>query len=248
MLVTNLLQKICQKTFSVIVKDQEDALMEGECNVLLALNNHVTSMMIQDVYVKEIGGRVHECKGSDIVQTYKRLCQEGMRPECVITDDQTIEYARQLKEFDDNRNYIWVINYGVSNNVIINGLRNGVIDFLRWPARLEDMTKIMRTYGVKKQQLYVGMMDGQNIVNAYIPIDVINPVDPDSPTIPQRILDNGVLTEEELEEFLEIIDYDVPLFGGLLATGDDTPIYPSIFLGIGLIILLILIILEKRKI
>ena len=46
------------------------------------------------------------------------------------------------------------------------------------------------------------------------------------------------LTVEELEELIELFDYETPLYGELLKTGDETPVYPFIFIGIGLLILL----------
>lgn len=117
--------------------------------VLLACNNNLTARMVENVYVKNVpDGHVHKCKGVDIVNTYKRLCQLGMRPNCIITDDLTTEYARQLKSFDDDRNYIWIVGHSIVNSTIIYGLRSGVIDFLRWPASLEEMARIMQKYAM----------------------------------------------------------------------------------------------------
>lgn len=117
--------------------------------ILLACNSYLTSKMLENVYVKNVpNGHVHTCKGEDIVSTYKRLCQLGMRPNCVFTDDITFQYARQLKEFDDDRNYIWIAGHGISDHIVIEGIKNGVIDFLRWPASLEDMTSFMQKYAM----------------------------------------------------------------------------------------------------
>ena len=117
--------------------------------ILLACNNYLTAKMLENVYVKNVpNGHVHTCKSEDILNTYKRLCQQGMRPNCVITDDLTSKYARQLKEFDDDRNFIWIVSHDVVDHIVIDGIRNGVIDFLRWPASLDDMERIMKQYAM----------------------------------------------------------------------------------------------------
>jgi hypothetical protein len=54
-------------------------------------------------------------------------------------------------------------------------------------------------------------------------------------------------TEEELEDLMDLFDYETPLYGGLLQTGDETPIYPFVFAGIG-IILLVIVITKKKNI
>lgn len=53
------------------------------------------------------------------------------------------------------------------------------------------------------------------------------------------------MTEEELENIIDLFDYQVPLYGDLLATGDNLPIYPFIFGGISILILLY-VIFHKR--
>ena len=54
----------------------------------------------------------------------------------------------------------------------------------------------------------------------------------------------GLATEEELEGLVEIGDYDTPLWGGLLQTGDDLPAYPFVSGGIGV---LALVVLDRKK-
>lgn len=56
--------------------------------------------------------------------------------------------------------------------------------------------------------------------------------------------------EPELEELLELYDYGTPLWGRPLQTGDELPLYPIVFGGIGctaLIALVVLMILNKKK-
>ena len=54
------------------------------------------------------------------------------------------------------------------------------------------------------------------------------------------------LTDEELEELLEILDYNVPLYGQLLSTGDEIPSLVFTSLGSGLIALAIAILIKKK--
>ena len=56
--------------------------------------------------------------------------------------------------------------------------------------------------------------------------------------------------EPELEELLELYDYGTPLWGRPLQTGDDIPIYPIVFGGVGataLIALVVLMIVSKKR-
>lgn len=53
--------------------------------------------------------------------------------------------------------------------------------------------------------------------------------------------------EEELEELLEIFDYGVPLWGGLLGTGDEVPAYPFVFGGAGLIALVAYLMVNRKR-
>lgn len=56
--------------------------------------------------------------------------------------------------------------------------------------------------------------------------------------------------EPELEGLLELYDYGTPLWGRPLKTGDDVPLYPIVFGGIGaaaLVALIVLMIVNKKK-
>ena len=58
------------------------------------------------------------------------------------------------------------------------------------------------------------------------------------------------LNVEDLEDLVELFDYDTPLWGRPLKTGDELPIYPIVFGGIGtaaLIALIVLIVLNKKR-
>ena len=55
------------------------------------------------------------------------------------------------------------------------------------------------------------------------------------------------LTEEEMEDLIDLFGYGTPLWGGLLGTGDITPLYPFIFGGIGLIAVIALVLVGRKK-
>ena len=53
-------------------------------------------------------------------------------------------------------------------------------------------------------------------------------------------------TEENFEELMDILDYDTPLYGQLLQTGDEIPSEIYISFSIGILALLILVLLRKK--
>ena len=53
--------------------------------------------------------------------------------------------------------------------------------------------------------------------------------------------------EEELEDLLDIFDYGVPLWGGLLGTGDEIPVYPFAFGGLGLLALVAYLLYNRKR-
>lgn len=55
------------------------------------------------------------------------------------------------------------------------------------------------------------------------------------------------LGESELEELFELYDYEMPLWGEPMKTGDELPLYPIIFGGIGLTALLALLVLSSKE-
>lgn len=55
------------------------------------------------------------------------------------------------------------------------------------------------------------------------------------------------LTVEELDELTDLFDYDTPLWGTLLGTGDETPVWPYAFAGIGALALIALLAMNRRR-
>ena len=56
----------------------------------------------------------------------------------------------------------------------------------------------------------------------------------------------GKFTEQMFSDLLMLLNYDTPLFG-MLATGDETPVYPYVFGGIGVLALAAWLLTVRRK-
>lgn len=84
---------------------------------------------------------------------------------------------------------------------------------------------------------YVVRTNGLNLTNSMMP------------NLPEG-QDFDDLNVEDLEDMIELFDYDTPLWGRPLKTGDELPIYPIVFGGIGgaaLIALIVLIVVNKKR-
>ena len=93
---------------------------------------------------------------------------------------------------------------------------------------------------------YFQRIEGYDITNTRLPEPPPTPDEPRRRTPPEF----GSKTEEELEGLVELFDYDTPLWGGLLGTGDDTPVYPYVFGGAGFaaaVALAVLALVQKKK-
>ena len=107
------------------------------------------------------------------------------------------------------------------------------------------------TYTIDEETVpgYYKRVNGMNLTNGLLPGGDVPNV-PDEPTeIPER---GGTpapnyegLSDEELEELFDMFGYGTPLYG-MLGTGDETPLYPFVFGGIGLLALTLLLVLKKR--
>ena len=114
-------------------------------------------------------------------------------------------------------------------------------------------------YSIREEGVpgYFLRQTGNNLVNTLLPNIV--PPEPGKqpppgetpPKIPNTpLIEYGDLSEEELEDLLDIFDYDTALWGGLLKTGQETPTYPYVFAGIGaaaLIALVVIMAVDRKK-
>lgn len=98
-------------------------------------------------------------------------------------------------------------------------------------------------YEVTEQMVsgYYLTVDGYNLTNVRVPTR--EPGTPPEPRTPRF----REFPEEGLEELIDIFDYDVPLWGGLLGTGAEVPVYPFVFGGIGCAAVIVLIVFGRKK-
>ena len=96
---------------------------------------------------------------------------------------------------------------------------------------------------------YYKRVNGMNLTNGLLPGGNV----PNVPDEPTEIQERGGtpapnyegLSDEELEDLFDMFGYGTPLYG-MLGTGDQTPLYPFVFGGIGLLALALYMALRKR--
>ena len=119
------------------------------------------------------------------------------------------------------------------------------------------------TYTIREDGVprYFPRVDGMNLTNTLLaPDNPKNPENPDNPRdvdtpeaeVPSRKTPSPrpqfeVFTEEEFVDIVSILDYGTPLWGSLLDTGDETPVWPYAFGGIGLAALAALLLLGHKR-
>ena len=108
---------------------------------------------------------------------------------------------------------------------------------------------------------YFSRADGMNLTNTSLtpdkPTAPGTPNNPDSPYTPTGNIPNRKTStprppfegfdEEMMDDLLDMLDYGTPLWGGLLGTGDETPVYPYVFGGVGLLAVLALLVFGKKR-
>ena len=111
------------------------------------------------------------------------------------------------------------------------------------------------TYSIREEGIpgYYARVKGNDLINTLLLNENTPPsgYQPPPGYPPETPLEGYVdLPEEDLEELLDIFDYDTPLWGGLLKTGQETPAYPFVFAGIGAMALIALVVVagaDRRK-
>ncbi len=104
---------------------------------------------------------------------------------------------------------------------------------------------------------YFCRVDGLNLLNQLLvpPGGPGVPGRPNTPTgniIPKRKTTTPRppfegMTEEEMDDFIDMLDYGTPLWGQLLGTGDETPVYPYVFGGVGVVAIVALVLFGRKK-
>jgi pilin isopeptide linkage protein len=99
-----------------------------------------------------------------------------------------------------------------------------------------DGRSTLYTYAINEAAVpgYAKSIRGYDITNTYVPTQPIKPKKPS-------------YTPEDWEMLLTLLDERIPLYGGLLKTGDEVPVYPFVFGGLGLIAALLVIISDRRR-
>jgi len=121
------------------------------------------------------------------------------------------------------------------------------------------------TYTIREDAVegYYTRIDGMDLTNGRLPSttptrpntpeDTTETTDetPEEPPVPERKTGTPApvfedMSDEELEELFDLFGYNTPL-AAILPTGDETPVYPFVFGGIGLLAIALLILGRKRR-
>lgn len=97
---------------------------------------------------------------------------------------------------------------------------------------------------------YLCRVDGFNLINKLL--NRPNNPNPGTRTNSRIQPTGGVsvfkeMNSGELEETVDLFGYNTPLWGGLLGTGDETPIYPYIFGGVGVVAVIAAVIFGRKR-
>ena len=152
------------------------------------------------------------------------------------------------KTWDDNNNADGLR----PKSIVVRLLQNGVViqqltvtaqdgwkySFTNLPERDEDNNPYVYTVSEQVIPGYFARVNGYDITNIRIK-------EPPVPKTPKDRMKE--LTVEELSDLIMLFDYGTPLWGGLLQTGDELPVYPFVFGGIGVIALAAYLVLSRKK-
>jgi LPXTG-motif cell wall-anchored protein len=101
------------------------------------------------------------------------------------------------------------------------------------------MTTYAYTVNERAVASYARSVRDFNLTNTYVP--------PPSEEPPTEIKKKPTYTPENWEELVTLLDAEVPLYGGLLKTGEETPLYPYVFGGLGLLALIAAALSGRRR-
>ena len=126
-------------------------------------------------------------------------------------------------------------------------------DFGKWPV--DDGYGNTYEYTVREDAVtgYYARVDGLDLVNISLttPDRPNRPYQPGVPVTPRKTITPPPpfkeLNEEEMDELMDILDYGTPLWGTLLGTGDETPVYPYVFGGVGVLAIVALVLFGRKR-
>ena len=169
-----------------------------------------------------------------------------------------------VKTWEDNNNTggtrpasvtVHLLRDGVEiDKRVITGATGWAYDFGRHPV--DDGYGNIYNYTIREDGVpgYFSRVNGMDLINQLL-VPPGRPGVPGQPTgniIPKRNTTTPQphfegMTEEEMEEYLDMLDYGTPLWGQLLGTGDETPVYPYVFGGVGVVAILALVLFGRKK-
>ena len=127
-----------------------------------------------------------------------------------------------------------------------------------WRYSFDNLPKLDESGNEYVYSVREGMVPGYfcviqpdgTLINTLVPGTPNDPEDPDDPGVKQlrgKRSPLGKLTVEQLEKLISLYDYDTALWGALLATGDEMPMYPYVFAGIGALAVAMVFIESRRR-
>ena len=153
----------------------------------------------------------------------------------------------------------WVDNNNADGmrpkSIVVRLMRNGVVidektvteadgwrySFTGLPETDEQGNAYVYTVSERMIPGYYTVVEGYDIKNTKIE-------EPPTPKKYKRPEDRlKELSVEQLEDLVMLFDYGTPLWGGLLPTGDELPMYPFIFGSVGAIALAVYLVLNRKK-
>lgn len=214
--------------------------------------------------------------GSTINYTVDEVRVQGYEPPVVdgttITNKLTEQPPREYRQLTGKKTWIEVSGTGETaprrpNSIKVYLVRDGEVidnrtvtaasdwtyDFGKYPV--DDGYGHVYSYTVREDGVpgYFCKIDGMNLINTWLTNEK-PPEDGDTPkgnpptrktTSDQPPVED--LTEEEFDELFDVLDYNTPLWGQLLGTGDETPIYPYIFGGVGVLAIIALLVFGRKR-
>ncbi len=121
---------------------------------------------------------------------------------------------------------------------VVTGADGWAYSFGSLPSSDGLMTAYTYTVNEKPVAGYARSVRDFNLTNTYVPPSE------EPPTEPKK---KPTYTPENWEELVTLLDAEVPLYGGLLKTGEETPLYPYVFGGLGLIALIVASLTGRRR-
>lgn len=213
--------------------------------------------------------------GDEITYTVKETAVEGYESEVNGTTITNKLIPREPKEYKEltgqktwrevNANDVEAAAANRPTHIVVHLLRDGVEVESRTVTAVTDWAYTFGkqpvddgygntyTYELREDGVpgFFSRVDGLNLVNTVLVPTRNTPRTPrgDVPkrkttTTPPRFQE---LSEEQMDEYMDMLDYGTPLWGQLLGTGDETPVYPYVFAGVGALAIIALVVFGRKR-